>query len=195
MTDGPGPVQSEGVYSAPTELCPSPERWHSTDDESTEIEVSDFIGGLVRALQPSYVIETGSAWGQTAQVIGHALQRNGHGRLVSLEMLPERVAYTRQRCVGMPVEVVEGDSLAFDPTEPIDFAFFDSIFALRVPEFQKFSQNMRRGTIVAFHDTAPYHGVMPSGRDLRTEIEVELKDALRLIHLPTPRGCTVGEVL
>ena len=138
---------------------------------------------------------TGSAWGQTTAVIGRALQRNGHGRLVSLELLPERVAFTRERCIGLPVEVIAGDSLAFVPAQEVEFAFFDSIFALRVPEFQKFKQYMRRGTIVAFHDTAPWHGVMPSGRDLRTEIEVELKDSLRLIHLPTPRGCTVGEVL
>ena len=151
------------------------------------------VAGLIRGLQPDYVIETGSAWGQTAEAIGKALLRNGRGFLHSIELDTHRVAATRQRCDGLPVEVHRMSSLDFSPAldytaQPvIDLAFFDSLLELRVPEFRRFRPWMRVGTIVAFHDTRP-------GRDLRDDIERELSDAIRFIHLPTPRGITIGEV-
>lgn len=187
----------ESRFTAATETCPHPERWTSTDDDSTEVEVSEMIAGLVRGLQPSYCIETGSAWGQTAEAIGQALAKNGHGVLHSIEPETDRVAFTRNRVEGLPVEVHEQLSIEFTPTEPVDFVFFDSLFGLRVPEFEYFRQWMHPGTIVVFHDTCAGHGsaAIPSGNDLRTEIEDVLGDEIRFIHLPTPRGVTFGEVL
>lgn len=144
------------------------------------------IAGLIRGLQPDYVIETGSAWGQTTEAIGKALLRNGHGILHSIELDHERVVRTRQRCDFLPVMVFEIGSLDWWPRLTIDFAFFDSLLDLRVPEFWRYLPWMREGTVVAFHDTRP-------GRELRDEIE-QLADVLRYIHLPTPRGITIGEV-
>jgi predicted O-methyltransferase YrrM len=144
------------------------------------------VAGVVRGLQPGYVIETGSAWGQTAAAIGKALLRNRHGSIDSIEPDPHRCATTRLRCDGLPVEVHQVSSLDFTPARTIDFAFFDSLLELRIPEFHRFRPWMRVGTIVAFHDTRP-------GRDLRAEIESELD--IRFIHLPTPRGITFGEVI
>jgi predicted O-methyltransferase YrrM len=144
------------------------------------------VAGVIRGLQPGYVIETGSAWGQTAEAIGKALLRNGHGRLHSIEPDRQRAAFTRNRTDGLPVQVFECSSLDFTPTRTIDFAFFDSLLELRIPEFHRFRPWMREGTIVAFHDTRP-------GRDLRADIESELD--IRFIHLPTPRGITFGEVI
>jgi len=56
-------MDTEARYFQPTELCPHPERWHSTDGDSTEIEVSDLAWGLVRTLQPDYCVETGTGHG------------------------------------------------------------------------------------------------------------------------------------
>ena len=143
------------------------------------------VAGVVRGLQPGYVIETGSAWGQTAAAIGKALFRNGHGQLHSIEPDHQRAVRTRTRTDGLPVEVFEVSSLDFTPARTIDFAFFDSLLELRIPEFRRFRPWMRVGTIVAFHDTRP-------GRDLRHKIGRELD--IRFIHLPTPRGITFGQV-
>jgi predicted O-methyltransferase YrrM len=178
----------ESRFTPATDLCPHPEHWLSTDDDSTECQVSEMVAGVIRGLQPRYVIETGSAWGQTAEAIGKALLRNGHGVLDTIEPDPERATRTTVRTDGLPVRVREVSSLDFTPNATIDFAFFDSLLELRILEFRWFQPWMRVGTIVAFHDTRP-------GRDLRGEIESELVDAVRFIHLPTPRGITFGEVL
>lgn len=192
---GPGVAESEGRWTPATALCPHPERWTSTDDESTEIEVTELVAAFVRALQPDYVVETGAAWGQTTEAIGRALAANGRGALDAIEYDPERCDFVSARCDGLPVNVIEGDTMTFTPIGEIGFAFFDSGFALRVPEFHRYRGYMRKGTIVAFHDTAPGHGALASGRDLRGEIEHGLAGHAQVMHLPTPRGITLAEVI
>lgn len=159
--------------------------------------MSEMLHGLVRGLQPEFCIETGTAWGQTAECIGEALATNGHGRLVSLEVDADRVAYSRVVCKALDtVTVLQMSAMDYEPDGVIDFAFFDSLFNLRVPEFLRFRPHMREGTVVAFHDSAPGHGggQFPSGLDLRNEIEATLADDLDIVHFPTPRGITIGVV-
>lgn len=180
-------VHSEAEWTKPSELCPHPERWHATDPHSTEIEVSELVAGFVRALQPGYVVETGTCLGQTAELIGHALTANGHGRIDSCEVNDELVAVSRARCEGLPVTVHHVSSLEFQPVDTIDFAWFDSLLDLRIPEFMRFRPWMRRGTIVGFHDTAPHFGLFgPTVHSL---------PGVRAISLPTPRGVTFAEVI
>lgn len=195
--DTPGDPESEDRFTWSTTLCPNPRYWTSTDGDSTEVEVSVLVGGLVRGLQPDYCVETGAAWGQTTWAIGQALSLNGHGHLVSLEPDQERAEATVNRCQRLPVTVLVQESLSWEPEQVIDFAFFDSFYELRVPEFRAYRRFLRSGSIVAFHDSAPEHGAhrIPSGLDLRSEIAAELSEDLRFIHLPTPRGITLGEVL
>lgn len=179
----------ESRYTSPRGDCPHPEWWHSTDADSTEFEVSELVAGFVRALQPEVVVETGTAWGQTAQVIGRALERNGHGHLYTLEPDPARARFSQDRCAGLPVTVVEQESLNWEPPGPIGFAWFDSLIYLRVPEFDRYRPWMTAGTIVGFHDTGPQHKLRPHVDQLATDGHVSL------IHLPTPRGVTFAEVL
>lgn len=190
----PGARESEARFTAASDRCPRPADWTSTDCGSTEVEVSDLLAGLIRGLQPELVIETGSAWGQTAELIGRALASNGHGRCVSLEHVRHRADYSRKRCEGLPVEVIEGSSLEYVPTEWIDLLFLDSSYENRVPEFELFRRRMRPGAIACFHDTAPGHGSEDlGGMDLRTV--VESISNVRVIHLPTPRGISIVELL
>lgn len=194
-----GPEGPESRFSRADWMCPHPEHWTSTDDHSTEIEVSEMLAGLVRGLQPEYIVETGSAWGQTSEHIGTALKRNGHGKMVSLEVDPERVQYSQQRCAGLPVEFLQMSSIDFVPTEEIQFAFFDSLFPLRVPEFLRYYPWMKKGSIVAFHDTHPGHGSGQFGdmiTDLRQTIcnELEVKGYLKSLYFQTPRGIMICEV-
>jgi predicted O-methyltransferase YrrM len=185
----------ESRYTAPTPTCPHPEWWHSSDVDSTEHEVTEMIAGLVRALQPAVVVETGTAWGQTTVAIARALLANGHGFCWSLEVDEERVKASRERLrrevsFDAPADVVQIPSLDFlPPIEPVDFAFFDSLIELRVPEFLHLHPHFAPGAFVVFHDTADHHGLWPS-------IEA-LEDAGKLlpIRLPTPRGVVIGEVV
>lgn len=187
MTNKPQDPGSEARWTPPRPDCPHPEYWTSTDAHSTEIEVSELVGAFVRALQPDYVIETGTCWGQTAEQIGRVLRTNGHGRLISLEVDTEKVEFSRNRCGGLPVEVTQCSSLEFDPTETIGFAWFDSLLDLRLPEFVRYRDHMQAGTIVGFHDTGPQFGAFgPMIANI---------PGIRPIQLPTPRGVTFAEVL
>lgn len=194
------PVGPESRFSEATHRCPYPHYWHSMDDHSAELEVTELLAGFVRALQPEVVIETGAAWGQTAEAIGHALERNRHGWLYSFEPDLDRHAHTVGRCFDLPVEIIPMESIGdWVPPDDIGFAFFDSTFPLRVSEFRFYRQWMNDRTIVAFHDTAPQSGGGQLGDwyDLSSQIEHELTSPglIRTIDMPTPRGLVIGQVL
>lgn len=178
----------ESTWTSPRPDCPHPERWHSTDSDSTELEVSELAAALVRALQPDLVVETGTAWGQTAEAIGRALELNGQGRLITFETDPERVGHSRQRCDGLPVEVRQTssvDGLTGLPG-PVGFAWLDSTFQLRPFELQALRGQLTGGAIVGVHDC---------GGKFRRFTRRMLADARRYgftaVTLPTPRGVTL----
>lgn len=179
-------IQVESTWTNPREDCPNPQWWHATDSQSTELEVSELVAGFVRALQPEYVVETGTCVGQTAQIVGFALEANGHGRLDTLEPDVERAVFARQRCAGLPVSVLEVESLSFTPAQAVDFAWLDSRQYLRVAEFERFREFLSPGAVVGFHDTAPHQG--PWGA------EVEALPGTQSIRLRTPRGVTFLQV-
>ena len=178
---------SEATWTAPRSDCPNPERWHSSDPQSTELEVTELVGAFVRALQPDYVVETGTCLGQTAWMIGQALQANGCGRLDTIEYDADRADYSRHICDGLPVTVHTIDTMTFTPAEPIGFAWFDSETHLRIPEFERFRPHIIPGAIVGFHDTGPHKGTWSN--------ELLSMSGTRAIRLPTPRGVTFLEVV
>jgi hypothetical protein len=180
----------ESRYTEPRPDCPHPERWHSDDWDSCEIEVSALIGSLVAAVRPDIVVETGSAFGQTSERIGTVLASAGVGTLHAVEIDPDRADITRKRCEGLPVVVEQMDSMEFVPPNSIGFAWFDSLPNLRVPEFRRYHPSMEDGALVAWHDTAPHHG-----QQLWADILALEDEGLVLpIRLRTPRGIVIGEV-
>jgi Glycosyl transferase family 2/Methyltransferase domain len=179
---------SEGRFTAARSDCPHPERWHSMDEDSTEVEVSELVAAMVTALQPDLVVETGTAFGQTAELIGRALKRNGQGRLVTLEVDPDRVQAAKERCHGLPVEVVQASSVEWSLPGPVDFAWFDSLCHLRPVEFRRWLPWMHDRTVVGFHDTGPQHPVRGLLRPLEDE------GLLAPMYLPTPRGVCFARV-
>ena len=176
----------ESEFTPPHADCRRPELWTAADAQSTELEVIELVAAFVRALQPEYVIETGTCIGLTAEAIGRALQANGHGHLDTLEVDSKRAAQARSRCAGLPVDVIERSSMEFKPKQPIGFAWFDSLLELRVLEFERFRSWLPVGTIVGFHDTSPHMGVYGGW--------VEQLSGTRPVRLRTPRGVTFAEV-
>lgn len=167
----------ESTWTRPCEWQPRPEHWHATDSLSTEHEVIDLVVGMVRALQPEVVIESGSYHGETAAAIGQALLRNGHGKCYAVENDAERAAAARERCAGLPVEVVEQDIVEFTCPDPVQFAWIDSS-PKRLEHLQHVMSQCQVGAIVGIHDTAPHK-------------EIGLRAiALPNITLRTPRGVT-----
>jgi hypothetical protein len=180
---------SEAQWTPPRPDCRHPGWWTATDEDSTELEVTELVAAFVRALQPELAVETGTAFGQTAHAIGRALRRNGHGRLVTLEPKARRAAISRARVARLPVEVRVQTSLDYEPDQPVDFAWLDSVIELRAEEFRHFLPHMHAGTVVGFHDTGPQHGLRPLLDEL---VDTGLMAAL---VLATPRGVTFAQPL
>lgn len=184
-------AQPESRWTQASDLCPHPERWSSTDDDSTEVEVSEMIAGFVQGLQPTLVIETGTAWGQTAELIGEALLRNGQGTLISYDVDDQRVGYSRERCGDLPVVEIRQQSSVVGLEELIgegvkaEVIFLDSLFDLRMVEIEQAAQLLTPGGIVLIHDTAPHHTLWESLQ------QACLLDGWRWINLPTPRGLAI----
>lgn len=172
----------ESTYTKASGECPHPEHWSSPDDYATETEVTELVASMVRALQPELVVETGTYRGDTMTAIGDALLRNRHGRLVTIETNPHRAERARELAVGLPVEVVNGDSRTWTPDAPVDFAFLDSSFDARPEEYRHLKQYFSPRAVVMFHDTAPHHPL----RERLRQLDIDL------VHLPTPRGVSIG---
>src|SRR3990172_5741896 len=100
-------AQPESRFQDPTEWCPHPERWHATDGDSTEQEVTELIAAFARALQPDLVIETGSGFGQTTALLAESLWLNGQGRLVSFETNADRLEQVQDRVAHIPARFWE----------------------------------------------------------------------------------------
>lgn len=176
----------ESLFTEPRDDVPCPWYWHSPDPESTEYEVTALVGALVTALQPDLVVETGTALGHTAVVIGEALARNGHGYLVSIENDPDRVRTAGYRCAGLPVHLLCGDSLLWTTEDEIGLLFVDANADDRANEVRHFAPMLSDGAVIVVHDTGPHKHM----RGLIDELAVEglISDPL---HLPTPRGVSL----
>lgn len=189
----------ESVFTRPHAACRRPELWYAHDSDSSEVEVSELVGALVRALQPELVVETGTAFGHTTVQIGLALGRNGHGRCVSLEVDHERACVARELLLSegvMSVEVREQSSLDYEPEGELGFAWFDSLYELRAAEFCRYRDagHLKPGTIVGFHDWTS--GLRGHYLDVRTVVRrLASAGLLQPIFLPTPRGVVLAEVL
>lgn len=189
-------MEPESRFTTARKDCPHPERWHSPDSDSTEIEVSKLAAAFVEALRPDVVVETGTAFGQTAHRIGKVLEAAGNGHLVTFEVDPFRVGYAADRVVGLPVQVVPERSLdgiqgLIDAghTGRVGFAWLDSLFELRVPELRAIRPLLAPGAIVGIHDCGE------AGHTKYDQFSREVATAAKTlgfqrISLPTPRGVT-----
>lgn len=189
-------MEVESRFTEPRADCPNPERWHSPDSDSTEIEVSHLVAAFVEALRPDLVIETGTAFGQTARLIGGVLHAAGVGHLITFEVDPFRVGYAADQCTGLPVQVapqpsVEGieQLIAGGRSGEVGFAWLDSLFELRVPELRAIRPLLSPGAIVGIHDCGePEH---TKYNDFSREVAHRAHDmGFSRISLPTPRGVT-----
>lgn len=191
-------MELESRFTPPRPDCPHPERWHSPDSDSTEIEVSRLVAAFVEALRPDLVIETGTAFGQTAELIGDALGPVANTWLITFEPDAERARQARQRCIATRVDVREESSLvgiqslidATDGNHPkVGFAWLDSLLELRVPELEAIRPLLAPGAIVGVHDCGePGH---TKYNLFAGEVAAAAQEmGFNRISLPTPRGVT-----
>jgi predicted O-methyltransferase YrrM len=154
----------------------SPETIRAT---AIEVGVAELLDGLVCALEPELVVETGSFLGFGTYALGWALERNCHGRLVSCDVVEEYVIRSRQHCSGLgaPIEVRLARGIDLPELREADLVFVDSAYADRKEEVLA----TKPGAIVVVHDTLRSY-------DTRVEPLGDWVRSLGGICLPTERG-------
>lgn len=169
----------------------SPGLWHADLKLGTEVEVIDLLFGLVRALQPDFILETGTAFGTATVPMAKALQQNGHGRMVTIEPNLRRFRWTRKQVRGLPVQCLHCKALEWKPNDGdvIDLFYCDSEYDSRPHELDHFRPWMNDHTIVVWHDTGTQHPVLPL-------IEKYISEGrISAVLLPTPRGVCISRLL
>lgn len=184
---------------------------------SATIEEAQFLHALVLVLKPMHCLETGTETGWTAAHIGAALERNGKGHLVTLEIDPGRAEEARQHLAAEDlshrVNVLEVPALMYLNPEAyispnplftgelanlgtsiqvaeqkIDFALLDTHIPLRLAELHALTPHLAPGAVVCIHDTNPAHP-MREGVNLLDDLRAV--PGFTVLHLPSPRGLTV----
>ncbi len=182
--------QISGEKTTPSIECPDSYLWSMLDGWTAEVEVLEFLYGLVRLIKPDFAIETGTWHGFAAQVIGSAMRDNGFGMLVTMETDVESYQVAKQRIeqkkLDKYVTVLNQSSLTYNCDHVIDFLLLDSTLEIRGDEFYHFLPSLKPGATVFFHDTGTVHQIV---RDVVSQLVA--KGLLDCLHIPSPRGLAI----
>lgn len=180
-------MHSENNFTIPTERCLHPELWNANNAGATEIEVQRLFYGLVIGLQPDLVVEFGTYQGEMAETIGLALQKNGHGKLETMERDERSAVMARQRVAALPVTVISDDVKNFRGIGLVDLAWIDAgvdgVLAL-----DYLFPFLRAGAIIGIHDSHQ-EAIREAYR------ATQYWNDFRTIELSTPRGLYLCEVV
>ena len=188
----------------PEELEPSDSRYRCFNTGGVEIEVGEFLYGLVRMLKPAEILETGTHKGISAAYMGLALKENGEGHLTTIEFLEpnwaESTALLHTLGLSGLLNIVLMDAANYKTDLIFDILFLDTEPQTRFAEFVKFYPNVKPGGLIMIHDLHPHMHQMevadhefgwPYGK-LPEEMRRLIHDGkIRLVHFRTPRGLTM----
>ncbi len=114
------------------------------------------LAELVRRAKPRLVVECGTALGYSGLWIGRELQAAGRGRLITIELSPQRVrqaeANFRKAGLDRIITVRQGDArqVVKTLTGPIDFVFIDCGYSNYYPILVTLEKKLSgRATVVA----------------------------------------------
>lgn len=169
----------------PNAACLHPERYTSSDVHATEDQVTNLVAAFVTALQPDYVVETGTYHGHTAEAIGKALQANGHGHLDTIEVDPANAEIARARVDGLPVTVHTMKSRDFTPRAAIELAWIDEAIPEQNHSIGRFQRHFAPNATILVHDTGSTFG---------TRRRLDRIPWLTFQYLPTFRGVGIAVV-
>lgn len=193
--------RSNGIIA----LQPEPTDWTGKgfrcfDDGGVELEVGEFLYGLVRVMKPEYILETGTYTGISAMYMAQGLTDNDLGYLETIEFEATHKARAEMlwRNVGVMsrVKCVFIDARKFKPERMYDLMFLDSEPDMRFDELVRFFDHLKPGGFVFIHDLHPHMSQQPHemffgwpyGKLPQQIIDWVKDDELRPIHFPTPRG-------
>lgn len=180
--------------------------FESEDTQTTEYEYLNLLYSLISCLKPISVLETGAFKGYGTAMIAKALQKNGMGKVTSLEFQPKAAAWAKELIrinkVEDWAEIVEGDSLEFlrRTKQKYDFAFLDTQLYMRCDELSICISRgiLRSGAMFAIHDTSRLRTTSPGKPDPHTAEHwkrFESMTGFSFVQFPYSRGLTLGQVL
>jgi len=121
-----------------------------------EIEVGDFLYGLVRTIKPDAILETGTHQCIGAAYMGLALKENGKGKLLTLEFMWEYVAMAKKRIETLGLKDVvmclQQDSRTFKTDVMFDLILLDTEPQYRFGELVALFDNLKPGGFMFIHD-------------------------------------------
>lgn len=170
------------------------------DDGGVELEVGEFLYGLVRVLKPESILETGTYTGISAMYMAQGLTDNdlGHLDTVEFEMAHKTRAEELWRRVGVMsrVDCILMDARKFVPKHQYDLLFLDSEPNMRFDELVRFFSSLSPGGFVFIHDLHRHMSQQPHemffgwpyGKLPQQIVDWVKDDQLRPVHFPTPRG-------
>ena len=115
---------------------------------SVTLEEADLLYAIVRATQPSRVLELGTGLGLSARFIAEALVANQHGRLVTVEPKAMFWPSAGDLLADLPASI-HAEALV-DPTE-VDLVFVDSGYEYRAADIREWLSNGYGGPVLV-HD-------------------------------------------
>lgn len=174
------------------------------DDGGVELEVGEFLYGLVRVLKPNRILETGTYTGISAMYMAQGLKDNGFGTMDSLEIDLTHIVRATElwKRVGVDPFVrslhVDSKNYILNENDKIDILFLDSEPGLRFDELVKFYPYVNPGGFIFIHDLHRHMSQEPHEMffgwpfgELPKQIKDWVKDhELWPMHFPTPRGMT-----
>lgn len=176
-------------------------RYSCFNTGGVEIEVGEFLYGLVRMMKPSNVFETGTHLGISSSYIAQAMKQNGKGLLTTVEINKDNIAKSKRRWkrIGVSERIVvdREPSLEYTLEYNCELMFLDSEPEYRFRELMRFFPRLTTGGYVFIHDLHRHMSQeeneehffgWPFGEIPKQVKELVGAGYLRPFHLPTPRG-------
>jgi predicted O-methyltransferase YrrM len=143
---------------------------------------------LVRHLRPGVCLELGTSLGISGAYVAAALQLNGHGRLVTMELSAFRAARARAHWEELGLDAIDVVMGSFDDTlgptvegvGPVDFAFVDGDHQLEptLRYTEAILGQLADGGVILFDDIRWSGGMQEAWdvvrRDPRVRVSVDL---------------------
>jgi len=178
--------------------------YHMIDDGGVEVEVGEYLWGLVRLLKPTHVLTTGIYTGVSDSYIGLALKENGYGTTDAIEYEEKHITRAKELFIKLGIEYCVTthlmSSLDFQPSHTYKLMFLDTEPAIRFAELIRFFPYLEEGGFVFIHDCPrsmtqgnintdhPEVESWPFGNLPNEIIQWERTGELKRVHFPNPRG-------
>jgi predicted O-methyltransferase YrrM len=150
---------------------------------------AQFLQKLILEAKPQCVVECGTAIGYSGLHIAAAVRRNGRGRLITVEIEPERAAQAQtffsRAGVDDLIDIRIGDAsqVLREVAESVDFLFLDNWYSNYYPCLQAIAPRLTDGAVIV----ADNAGIGASGMyDYLSHVRARYRSRTQWFELDLP---------